>query len=47
MALTRLRGGEGGGGGNSFAIFWLKLVTLGTIRIWWKFRLISLTLMLP
>ena len=40
MALARL------GGGNSFAIYWLKLVTLGTIRIWWKFRLISLTLMI-
>ena len=41
MALARL------GGGNSFAIYWPKLVTLGTIRIWWKFKLISLTLMLP
>ena len=40
MVLARL------GGGNSFAIYWLKLVTLGTIRIWWKFRLISLTLMI-
>ena len=40
MALARL------GGGNSFAIYWLKLVTLGTIRNWWKFRLISLTLMI-
>ena len=34
------------GGGNSFAIYWLKLVTLGTIRFWWKFRLISLDPML-
>ena len=32
MAVARL------GGGNSFAIYWLKLVTLGTIRFWWKFR---------
>ena len=40
MALARL------GGENSFVIYWLKLVTLGTIRIWWKFRLISLTLMI-
>ena len=36
MALARL------GGGNSSAIYWLKLVTLGTIGIWWMFRLISL-----
>ena len=41
MAVARL------GGGNSFAIYWLKLVTLGTIRFWWKFRLISLDPMLP
>ena len=40
MALARL------GGGNSFAIYWLKLVTLGTIRIWRKVRLISLDPML-
>ena len=40
MALTRL------GEGNSFAIYWLKLVTLGPIRIWWKFRLITMTLMI-
>ena len=30
------------GGGNNFALYWLNLVTLGTIRFWWKFRLISL-----
>ena len=35
MAVARL------GGGNSFAIYWLNLVTLGTIRFWWKFRLIA------
>ena len=34
------------GGGNNFAIYWLDLVTLGTIRFWWKFRLISLDPML-
>ena len=32
MAVVRL------GGGNSFAIYWLKLVNLGKIRFWWKFR---------
>ena len=59
MAVARLGGGGGGGGGeggggggggcggNSFAIYWLKLVTLGTIRFWWKFRLTSLEPMLP
>ena len=36
MAVARL------GGGNSFASYWLKLVILGTIRFWWKFRLTSL-----
>ena len=41
MAVDRL------GGGNSFAINWLKLVNLGTIRFWWKFKLTSLKLMLP
>ena len=41
MAVARL------GGVNSFAIYCLKLVTLGTIRFWWKFRLTSLKLMLP
>ena len=41
MAVARL------GGGNSFASYWLKLVTLGTIRFWWKFRLTSLEPMLP
>ena len=40
MAVARL------GGGNNFAIYWLKLVTLGTIRFWSKFRLISLDPML-
>ena len=41
MAVARL------GGGNNFAIYWLDLVTLGTIRLWWKFRLITLDPMLP
>ena len=41
MAIARL------GGGNNFAIYWLDLVTLGTIRLWWKFRLITLDPMLP
>ena len=40
MAVARL------GGGNNFAVYWLDLVTLGTIRLWWKFRLISLDPML-
>ena len=40
MAVARL------GGGISFAIYWLNLVTLGTIRFWWKFRLIYLDPML-
>ena len=40
MALARL------GGGNNFALYWLNLVTLGTIRFWWKFRLIFLDPML-
>ena len=35
------------GGGNNFALYWLNLVTLGTIRFWWKFRLISMDPMLP
>ena len=42
MAVARL-----GGGGDSFAIYWLKLVSFGTIRLWLKFRLTSLKLMLP
>ena len=41
MAVVRL------GGRNNFAIYWLDLVTLGTIRLWWKFRLITLDPMLP
>ena len=40
MAVARL------GGGNSFAIYWLKLITLGTISFWWKFKLISMDPML-
>ena len=40
MTVARL------GGGISFAIYWFNLVTLGTIRFWWKFRLISLDPML-
>ena len=40
MVVARL------GGGNSFAIYLLNMVTLGTIRFWWKFRLISLDPML-
>ena len=36
MAVARL------GGGNNFSVYWLDLVTLGTIRLWWKFRLITL-----
>ena len=40
MAVARL------GGGNSFAIYWLKLVTLGIISFLWKFRLISMDPML-
>ena len=40
MAVGRL------GEGNNFAIYWLNLVTLGTIIFWWKFRLISLDPML-
>ena len=40
MAVAR--GGGGGGGRNSFAIYWLKLVSLGTIRFWWKFRFIEI-----
>ena len=35
------------GGGNNFALYWLNLVTLGTIRFCWKFRLISMDPMLP
>ena len=35
------------GGGNNFALYWPNLVTLGTIRFWLKFRLISLDPMLP
>ena len=27
------------GGGNNFVLYWLNLVTLGTIRFWWKFRI--------
>ena len=46
MALARF-GGGGGEGGDSFAIYWLKLVTLGAISFWRKFRLISLKLALP
>ena len=42
MPVARL----GGGGGNNFALYWLNLVTLGIIRFWWKFRLISLDPML-
>ena len=34
------------GGGNNFTLYWPNLVTLGTIRFWWKFRLISLDPML-
>ena len=41
MAVVRL------GGWNNFAIYWLDLVTLGTIRLWWKFRLITLDPMFP
>ena len=41
MAVVRL------GGGNNFSIYWLDLVTLGTIRLWGKFRLITLDPMLP
>ena len=41
MAVARL------GGGNNFAIYWLKLVNLETIRFWWKFKLTSFKLMFP
>ena len=35
MPVARL----GGGGGDKFTLYWLNLVTLRTIRFWWKFRL--------
>ena len=34
------------GGGNNFALYWFNLVTLRTIRFWWKFRLSFLDPML-
>ena len=41
MAVARLEGR------NNFAIYWLNMVTLGTIRFRWKFKLITLDPMLP
>ena len=34
------------GGGNNFTLYCPNLVTLGTIRFWWKFKLTSLDPML-
>ena len=34
------------GGGNNFALYWLNLVILRTIRFWWKFRLRTMDPML-